>query len=639
MCGIAGAIWSEPALALQADTLERMTDQLRHRGPDDSGSLIGDYHLRPGYGAVPGVALGHRRLSIIDLACGRQPLTNEDGSVAITFNGEIYNFKDLRRRLEGNGHRFRTASDTETIVHLYEDEGLDFVQHLGGMFAFALWDANRGRLVLARDRLGKKPLVYRQELGRLLFASELKSLLAVPGVPREIDPGAIDQYLTYQYVPHPHTIFQGIHKLPPAHYAVYENDQLRIERYWNPDFNSEVDRPPADYADELRELLRAAVRTRLQSDVPVGAFLSGGIDSSLVTSLMRREFSGTLKTFSVGFSVAEYDETRFAQEVSRAVGTEHHELRLGATCLDVLPKLIWHFDEPFGDSSALPTYHLAKLAREHVTVALTGDGGDELFAGYDRYQAVRLAAWLDRLPSGVRRVFAGDFWRRLGNRGPQASITRRLGRFAAALALAPSRRYLQWTSTFDEPRRGELYAREFVDRLPASDPGAFLEAAFRNSASRGSVTQASLADLVTYLPCDLLTKVDVASMAHGLECRQPLLDHRIVELAICMPERYKLSGTKGKCILREGFKDLLPASVLKRRKMGFGAPLAPWFRNEWRESSRDVLLDPQTLTRGYFNPRVVWQLFDEHRSGQFDHSYRLWSLLVLELWHREWVDA
>jgi asparagine synthase (glutamine-hydrolysing) len=638
MCGIAGAIWTDPAWALAPAVLERMTDVLRHRGPDDGGMYRSEFHLRPGYGAMPGVALGHRRLSIIDVAGGHQPLSNEDGTVWIVFNGEIYNHRDLRRRLEGSGHRFATHCDTEAIVHLYEDEGLEFLQHLNGMFALAIWDANRGRLVLARDRLGKKPLYYRLEASRLLFASELKSLLEVPDIDRQIDPQAIDEYFTYQYVPHPRTILRGFSKLPPAHYGVFALGRWSTQRYWNPDFDREIDRPMCDYAAELRELLTSAVRLRLESDVPLGAFLSGGVDSSLVVGLMQRLVDRPVKTFSIGFPVKEFDETAAAREVATRLGTEHHEFRVEPQSLDVLEKLVWHYDEPFADSSALPTYYVSKLTREHVTVALTGDGGDELFAGYLRYRAVRLAAWFDRLPRFARGLLSNPMWQGLASRGAQRSLLRRAGRLAEAISYRPQRRYLEWVSLFNEARRANLYSDEFLAQLPDADPFQFLSAAFARTPHRDQVTSASLADLVTYLPCDLMTKVDIASMANSLECRAPLLDYRVVELAAQMPIQYKLERGRGKRILREAFGELLPASLMRRPKMGFGVPLGHWFRGDIRDYSRQVLLDPRSLARGYFRPGAVEQLLNDHASGAFDHGHRLWALLCFELWHRQWLD-
>jgi len=638
MCGIAGAVWTQPQAALESSTLQRMVDVLRHRGPDDEGTYCAELRAPPGHDSVPGVALGHRRLSIIDRAGGHQPLSSEDGSVWVVFNGEIYNYRALRQRLEGTGHRFRSASDTEVLVHLYEDDGPAMLGRLNGMFALALWDGRRGRLLLARDRLGKKPLVYCQQPDRLLFASQLKSLLEVPDVPRQIDPQALDEYLTYQYVPHPRTIFRQVWKLPPGHYAEYCDGRLEVRPYWQPDFQAEHPREPREYAAELRELLTSAVSLRLQSEVPLGALLSGGIDSTIVVGLMRQMTDGPVKTFSIGFPVPEYDETRYARDVARQFQTEHQEFRVEPDALGILPQLVWHYDEPFADSSAVPTWYVSHLARRHVTVALTGDGGDELFAGYPRYRAVWLAQGFDRLPRLVRWLLAGRFWQWLPASPRQKCLRRRWKRFVQAVNLPPTRRYLEWIAIFNEARRADLYTEEFIAGLPPADPLEFLAEAAARARGRDAVTTMSLADLRTYLPCDLMTKVDVASMAHGLECRQPFLDYRVVELTAGMPVDLKFRLGHGKRILRQAFADLLPRRVRRRRKMGFGVPLDHWFRHELRPFVQDVLLDGRALDRGYFRPAAVRQLVDEHQQGRADHSAGLWALLVLELWQRQWVD-
>ncbi len=639
MCGITGGVWTEPDKALDVSTLRRMIGSLRHRGPDDEGLWVTELRTRPVDGLTPGVALGHRRLAIIDLAGGRQPLSNEDGTVWIVFNGEIYNYRDLRRRLEGTGHRFRTHSDTEVIVHLYEDEGLGFVDHLNGMFALALWDGPRRQLVLARDRLGEKPLVYRHEPGRLLFGSELKSLLEVPGVPRALDPQAVDAYLTYQYVPHPQSIFRGFSKLPPAHLAIYREDRMEVRRYWQPDFQREFDRPIDDDADQLRELLTSAVRLRLESEVPLGAFLSGGTDSTIIVGLMQRLMSQPVRTFSIGFPVPEYDETRYAQLAAERFGTVHQEFRVEPDAVGILPKLVWHYDEPFADSSAVPTWYVAELTRQHVTVALTGDGGDELFAGYPRYRAVWLAQKVDRLPRLLRRLASARFWQRLPGSARQKSLVRRWRRFAEAMGQPPLRRYLEWIAIFNEWRRAALYTDEFLHVLPDADPLEFLARGAAQSAGRDPVTSISLTDLVTYLPGDLMTKVDIASMAHGLETRPPFLDHRVVELAARMPLRHKFRFGRGKRILCRAFADLLPREIQTRPKMGFGVPLDHWFRGPLAGFARDVLLDRRTLGRGLFRPDAVASLVESHLAGRSDHSHRLWALLVFELWQREWLDG
>ena len=637
MCGITGAAWLDDAPPLERSTLQRMVEQLRHRGPDDQGIYFGNCPPRATDRPRTHVALGMRRLSIIDVAGGHQPISNEDGTVWVVCNGEIYNYQELRHRLEAAGHRFQTHSDTEVLVHLYEEEGIDFPAHLNGMFALALWDERRGRLLLARDRLGQKPLIYRHEGGRLLFASEMKSLLEVPGVSRQLDPQALDLYLTYGYVPHPHTIFRGIRKLPPAHYALFCDGQLTTGCYWKCDFNHEQKRPKDDYVEELRETLGSAVRLRLQSEVPLGAFLSGGVDSSIIVGLMQKMSDKPIRTFCIGFSEADYDETHYARQVADRLGTEHQEFRVEPKAIELLPKLVWHYDEPFADFSAIPTYYVSKLTREHVTVALSGDGGDELFAGYRRYIAVRSGEWFDALPSPLRRVLGSGLWERLPAPARQTSDVRRIKRLAVAMAKCPERRYLDWISTFNDSQRATLYRDEWLAELPDADPIEFLTAALARSDRRDRVTATMLADLTTYLPCDLMTKVDIASMAVSLECRQPFLDYRVVELAAAMPLEMKLGAFRGKKILYQAFGDLLPRSVRRRRKMGFGVPLDLWFRDELRQYVRDVLLDPAAAGREYFRPEAVRQLIDEHQSERFDHSYRLWSLLFFELWHRQWA--
>lgn len=636
MCGITGAIWTEPKRAIDAPTLGRMTDVLRHRGPDDAGTYTSEFRLRPPYEAMPGVALGFRRLSIIDLEGGHQPMSNEDGTVWVVFNGEIYNFPTIRRRLEGAGHAFRTHSDTETIVHLYEDEGLDFVHHLNGMFAIAIWDSARRRLVLARDRVGQKPLVYRHQPGRLLFASELKSLLQVADVPREVNAGAIDEYLTYQYIPHPKTIFSGIQKLPPGHLAIYQDDKLAVRPYWEPDFNREIASDPSEAAERLAELMTSSVEMRMRSDVPLGAFLSGGVDSSLIVALMQQQSAQPIKTFTIGFPIAEYDETSYAQQVAKHLGTEHEALQVTPDAVSILPKLVWNYDEPFADSSAIPTWYVSEMTRRHVTVALSGDGGDELFAGYPRYKAVWLANQIDRLKP-IRSFLAASAWQRLPG-ARQKSLVRRFKRFSEFLAKTPQRRYLEWIAIFNESRRATLYRDDFVAQLPDSDPFNFLGNAWRRAGGRDVITGASLADLTTYLPCDLMTKVDIASMAHSLEVRQPFLDYRVVEYAASLPLSLKFRRGTGKLLLRRAFGHLLPAAIWNRPKMGFGVPLDHWFRNELRDLTHDTLLDESARISNYFRRESVQQLVDQHESRQFDHAYRLWALLVLELWLREWCE-
>ncbi len=641
MCGIAGAAWSSEAAPLLRETLERMTSAIRHRGPDDAGA-----YFSTGESSGPGVALGFRRLSIIDLSTGHQPLANEDETVWIVFNGEIYNYRELRADLEARGHRFRTNTDTECIVHLYEDLGSECVNRLRGMFAFAIWDDRNKRLMLARDRIGKKPLFYRLDRGQLTFASELKSLLLVPGAPRRLNPRAVDSYLCYQYVPHPDCILQDYHKLPPAHVAVFENGLLSVRRYWRPPYQrgSEAElqvapTSPDAWRRELRRVLTEAVRLRMRSDVPLGAFLSGGIDSTIITGLMQELSDRPIHTFSIGFSVKEFDERLFAREAAKHLKTDHHELVVEPNAVEILPKLIWHYDEPFADSSAIPTMYLSQMTRQHVTVALSGDGGDELFAGYPRYQAVRLAAMFDRLPLSIKRLLTAEFWQRLPSGTSKNSPLRRGKRFLAALGQAPEVRYLRWVGIFEEHQRRALYSPEFAASLGDHQAGDFLLGTYAECPDRDFVTRTTCADVLSYLPCDILTKVDIASMAFSLECRSPFLDQQVVELAARMPIELKLRGRQGKQILIDTFGDLLPKSIQHRPKMGFGVPLPNWFRGELQPFLSDVLFDSRTLARGLFDPAAVQRLFDEHTQSKTDHAHRLWALLCLELWQRMYLDS
>jgi asparagine synthase (glutamine-hydrolysing) len=639
MCGICGAAWTEPALAPEDAVLTEMVARLEHRGPDDSG-LYRDEH----------VALGFRRLSIVDLSGGHQPLSNEDGTIWTVFNGEIYNFPSLRHRLEARGHNLRSVGDTEVLVHLYEDEGPGMFALLRGMFALAIWDAPRRRLVLGRDRLGQKPLVYRLGTGRITFASELKSLLALPEkeLPRRVDPLALDRYLTYGYVPHPSTILEGVYKLPPAHYAVWQEGRLTLTRYWEPDWNKEVDRDPGEDVEELRSTLDDAVREQMVADVPLGAFLSGGVDSTIIVALMQRASTRPVQTFSIAFDDPAFDETRYAEMASKAIGTEHHTFVIQPRAWETLPALARQFDEPFADSSALPTWHVARETRKHVTVALTGDAGDELFAGYDRYRAVALAAWLDRLPDAPRKFLGGPVARTLPTSVKAKTRLRQVRRMLDGIAQTPEARYLRWVAMFDEPSRAALYSDDFLDHLAnaatrhpsEADPATVLGRAFDAAPKRDPVTRATIVDLLTYLPGDLLVKVDLASMAHSLECRGPFLDHRVVELALAMPigRKLRLRGGRSKVVLKQAFADLLPKEIRTRPKMGFGVPLDRWFRGELKDELRAVLLDPVAQARGLFRAEAVEQLIDDHIHSRKDNAYRLWALLMLELWFRNHVD-
>jgi len=618
MCGIAGIVRA-PGEAPSRESLEAMGRALAHRGPDDATVAI--------YGRT---GFSFRRLSIIDVAGGAQPLDGEDGRRHVILNGEIYNHVELRAELEALGHRFRTHSDVETVVHGYEQWGDAIVARLRGMFALALWDETRERLLLARDRLGKKPLVYHEAGGRLAFASEIQALLRVPDIPREADLEAIHDYLTYQYVPHPRTGFLGVRKLPPGHLLVYEDGRARIERYWTLSFQPTLDISEEDAAAEVRRLLKDAVRVRLMSEVPLGAFLSGGVDSSAVVALMA-EF-GPVKTFTVGFEDEDFSELPFARQVAERYGTDHHEFVVRPYAVDVLPKLVEHYGEPYADSSALPTYYLSKVTSDHVTVALNGDGGDELFAGYPRYAALALYLWLGRVPPS-----------RAVSRGAEALAGSRLAararRFLRALSARPEESYARTVSYFSPEEKAALYSPGMKAAVSGIDSFAWLYGLYGRSDAPDLLGRTLHVDLLSYLPDDLLTKVDIASMANGLEARSPFLDHPLVEFAARLPSRFKLRRGKGKRVLRRAVADLLPPPLLDRPKMGFGVPISRWLRGELRPLLQDVLLSNTAAGRPFFRPEAMRALVDEHLAGRRDHGPRLWALLMLELWCRRFLDG
>jgi asparagine synthase (glutamine-hydrolysing) len=612
MCGIAG----QAALDGLADPIEvrKMTEALTHRGPDDEG-----FYADPG-GAV---ALGMRRLAIIDLTSGRQPIAGEDGRVVCVFNGEIYNFRALRADLEARGHVFRSSSDTEVIVHLYEDEGPACLDRLRGMFAIALWDAGRGRLLLARDRLGKKPLYYAEIGGRLCFASELNALAVVPGLDRSLDPIALDLYLTLGYVPSPWAIYRSVRKLPPAHRLLVERGRVTVERYWSIAPSAPRREPAEVLARELRERIREAVRLRLEADVPLGCFLSGGIDSSTIVAAMSEMSSRPVRTFSVGFSHAAYDELGHARDVARRFGTEHHEYRVTPQAVEVLPAIVRHFGEPFGDSSAVPTWYVAKLARRHVTVALNGDGGDELFGGYTWY---RTALGLGRAAALVPRVLAHAAVRLDGRAGRAGARAARLGR---RLLMAPPERFRSLRQMLAPELRSALYS----DELQAASGQAALAYLPEHWEPRapGELWALQHLDLVTYLPEDLLVKVDRMTMAHSLEGRSPLLDHELVEFAMRMPPGLVATPWSTKRLLRRAMRDTLAPATLGRRKMGFTMPAADWLRGELRELARRRIERDLPRT-GWFRPAALRALLAEHLAGARDHGEPLWCLLVLGEW-------
>lgn len=612
---------------MEEGAIRRMAAVLAHRGPDGEGVFVKDH-----------VGLGHRRLAIIDLSqAGHQPMSNEDGSIWIVFNGEIYNFLELRDGLIRKGHTFRSRSDTEVIVHLYEDLGLEALRVLRGMFAFAIWDANRKRLLLARDRFGKKPLFYFAGSSSFVFASELQSLLEDPSVPRVPDLEAIRYYLTYQYVPSPHTAFQGIRKLPPAHYLLLEDGQFRLTRYWDLHYAEKSREPEEALSERLRGHLEEAVRLRMISDVPVGALLSGGIDSSTVVALMTRLSGSPVKTFSIGFEEDGFSELPHARSVARRFGTEHHEFVVKPDAVTVLPLLVRHFGEPFADSSAVPQYHLSRLAREFVTVALAGDGGDEAFGGYDRYLAVLLARPADHLPRFIGNGLAG-LGKRLSRVSRIAPFLSRAGRFLQALSDDPLRRYARWMSHFDREQQVALFSEDFLEQVCGIDPEGPILDAYRESDATHLLDATLDVDVRTYLPNDLLVKVDITSMASSVEVRSPFLDHPLMEFAASLPPSLKIRGLEKKYLLKRAMADLLPEEILHRPKQGFAVPLEHWFRRDLREMAHDILLAPRCLGRGYFRAEAVKRLLDEHVRAVGRWHHQLWNLLMLELWHRACID-
>ncbi|HLL74946.1 MAG TPA: asparagine synthase (glutamine-hydrolyzing) [Pyrinomonadaceae bacterium] len=627
MCGIAGFVVSDGRAdaAGRAALLDRMCRRVAHRGPDDQGAEVRGR-----------AALGMRRLSIIDVAGGHQPLSGCDPNLTIVFNGEIYNYRELRARLEARGHRFRTDSDTETIVHLYEEHGAACVEHLRGMFAFALWDARAEELLLARDRVGKKPLYYSLAPGgTLVFGSELKSLLEHAEVGREIDPRALDAYLTFGYVPDPLSILAGTSKLPPGHTLTFARGKVSLARYWDFPAGAVGDNNAReeDYLDELRALLDESVRVRLVAEVPLGAFLSGGVDSSAVVGLMARNSARPVKTFSIGFHEDSYSELKYARVAAKHFATDHHEFIVTPDICQVVDELAWHFDEPFADASAVPTYMVSKLARAHVTVALSGDGGDELFAGYTRYVVDRGRGKFARIPAFVRAGLMRPVSRAL----PHGAWGRN---FLHNVSLDSVGRYLDSVSVFTALGRRSLYAPDFAARLDNIDAAL---ADFRRHAARVPANGSRLERLLyldskTYLPGDILTKVDRMSMAVSLEARAPLLDHKLIEFVARIPASLKLKGTETKHIMKRAVEEFVPAEILRRPKMGFGMPLDRWINEQLRGRIRETLTEARARQRGHTNDAYVRRLLDEHERGRRDHSTQLWALFMLELWQRTFID-
>jgi asparagine synthase (glutamine-hydrolysing) len=623
MCGIVGVYCFDRTRAVDGELLVRQTDTLVHRGPDDGGAYVG-----------PGIGLGQRRLSIIDLGGGHQPMWDLEKRLVVVFNGEIYNFKELMTELESRGHRFQTQSDTEVILNGYREWGATCVDRFIGMFAFALYDTKTHGLFLARDRLGKKPLYYHRDAERIVFASELKAIIEDRSIARVLDPTAVVDYFAYNYVPGPGTILRDIHKLAAAHYLVAKDGRTTERRYWDVDFSRVEDKSLDEDAAALAEELQGAVTLRLRSDVPLGAFLSGGIDSSLIVSSMARALPGRVKTNTIGFVEDGYDERAFARETAELYGTEHTEKVVSVDALDVVPKLAWYYDEPFGDSSAVPTYYLSKATREQVTVALSGDGGDESFAGYRRYQfAMAEHEVRERVPAMLRKAVV----RPIAGLYPKADYLPRYLRAKATLtniAESHERAYFLSLTQKTYPR---FLAKDFLRGVGAYDPYIHFERCFARCASKDPLSRLQYVDLALYLCDDILVKVDRASMAHALEVRVPLLDHRIVELAARMKPSHKLRGSESKVVVRRVAENALPPSILGRKKMGFTIPLPEWFRGGLAPMAEEIFFGKKGGTSGLIDTQGLRRMWYEHQLGVRNNATVFWSLLMFESWAQRFL--
>jgi len=625
MCGIVGIVRNDGNDVDKA-LLSRMCTAIRHRGPDDDGF----YFNAP-------VGLGMRRLSIIDIAGGQQPIHNQDRTAWIVFNGEIYNYLELREKLEKLGHTFYTNSDTEVVVHAYDQYGSECPKHLRGMFAFAIWDERTQELFLARDRVGKKPLLYAQVNGQLIFGSEFIALLQHPDVSREIDPHALDQYLSFMCVPAPLTAYKAIRKLEPGHTLRWRKGEIKTERYWLPDFSHKLKITEEEAGQRTVAILRDAVRVRLMSEVPLGAFLSGGIDSSAVVALMSEESSERVKTFSIGFDEQDFSELHHARRVAEHIGAEHHEFIVKPDALEVLPLLVEHYGEPYADSSAVPTYYVARETRKHVTVALNGDGGDESFAGYERYIAMTFTERYRKVPSFLRETVV----KQAVNLIPTSQARSRVAsakRMLDAVSLPRVNRYMHWVTVFNEAAKKPLYSSSFREQTRDANAFGVLNTWFSKANGASVMDTALLTDLMTYLPNDLLVKVDIASMAVSLEARSPFLDHHVIEFAASLPPEMKARRLTTKYLLKRVLRQLLPKENLDRRKMGFGVPIGHWFRGRMQPFLREVLLSERSFRRGLFQRDRIQRLVDQHVSGEYDYSHQLWTLLMLELWFQRFID-
>ncbi|MBN1274289.1 MAG: asparagine synthase (glutamine-hydrolyzing) [Candidatus Aminicenantes bacterium] len=629
MCGICGIAEMGAGRRVNRKILISMRDSLSHRGPDDSGIIIKGQ-----------IGLGHRRLSIIDLDFGSQPMHNEDSSVWIVFNGEIYNYQELRDELEGKGHKFTTKSDTETLIHLYEEEGSGLLNKINGMFSFCIWDEHKKEFFLARDRMGQKPLYYSQTKETFLFASEIKALLLHPSVSREIDIDSLNKYLTFEYVPAPHSIIRNMHKLKPGYYLVFrltEKDH-EVHRYWDIPLVDDAiaHKTEQEYADDLVDVLSDSVRLRLRSDVPLGIFLSGGIDSSVITALSM-EHVRKIQTFTVGFQEKSFDETRYAQEVSQFLGTEHHSEVLDLSkAYNLLPEIMEYLDEPLGDASIIPTFLLSRFTVQHVKVALSGEGGDELFAGYPTYQALKMINYYNIFPKEVRALIH-KMAARLPVSHKNISFDFKVKQMLRGVGVSPEVMFFLWMGSFNEREKRELFLPDVGDILKRKNPYEDLFQYINESNLQKNFERVLYLSAKLYLQDDILVKVDRASMANSLEVRAPFLDYRFVEFAAGLPTVYKLNRLTMKYLLKKAFMNRLPKRIVKRKKKGFGIPVARWISEELQHVLKEYLNEDRIKKDGYFNPFFIKRLIDEHIARRKDNRKLLWTLLIFQMWKERWA--
>ena len=625
MCGIAGII-SFDALPDQ-QILHNMSTAITHRGPDGCGIKCLD-----------NVAIAHRRLAIIDLDNGQQPLCNEDGTVWIVFNGEIYNHLELRQKLEGRRHQFKTNCDTEVIVHLYEEYGAECIKQLDGMFALAIYDTKSAQLLLSRDRMGQKPLFYFVTDQTIAFASELSALKQHPAMPRILNNQALHDYFSLQYIPAPHTVYHNVFKLPPAHSMIINtaDGTRQLEQYWQLDFSTKTTLNFADAEERLRELLTRAVKKRLMSDVPYGAFLSGGLDSTIITALMGQLCNHPVKTFTIGFDEQLYDERNYAIQASQAISKsalhplDHHIKTVNPDDFDLLKKLVHHYGEPYSDASMLPTFMLSEFTRQQITVVLSGDGADEMFAGYERYLVMKYAAWLDSIPTGMRQAACKMLSAMLPTKIEERSRVGRAQRLLSVIADNPDDRYFNIINRFPERLKQQLYGDELkTDKFYPT--GQVINSIRDCTTAVNKLEQLLETDIHSYLPGDILTKVDIASMACSLELRSPFMDHELVEFAASLPFNYKQRGKSRKHILKSAFSNIVPDELRNRSKKGFGVPIATWLRGPWQQRLRSHLLEGQAVKTGFFNRQTTETLINRHCAAKADYSYPLWSMLIFEL--------